>query len=444
MAKVIVAGLTAPLDIADMENQTVASKQQAKAMAMTLTNKLHESGYTTSYVSHYEIQNDNCTLFVVESRIAQIQIVPDTRVKAMLEKDLSVLKGTVYNKYTVYELISRVKQTYMLQSVTIDVVNYNDSSDVRLIIRVKAATFFYAFEIAIQPIYGVVPLLTVSEPLFKTIGTQQVQVGFNEERVTLTKASIEFMNHKSVCGWHVGSELYREYGQWERYNMPFTVTGLKPFLGMGSIFNIGVFDCALFLYGKFSYLKVSDHNAIALNIPEDITTKGCELSFKATDKVRSITKKNMSVAMSFFGGKSNEEYLCQSRLSVFLPLQVTHTLYIIPAGYSFYTNSKNRMHAEYVFDSYLLGYEARYTATQSRHIAGFECMYELIYEMLFCSVFTNAGLYKDEYGQWTNTANAGLSADLYYHSVTATAGCAWNIHEKFEQYYVFTALKSSW
>ncbi|MGB4270663.1 MAG: hypothetical protein WBK20_15980 [Spirochaetota bacterium] len=446
MAKVIVAGLTVPLDIAEIENQTVLSEQQAKALAMALTNKLHESGYTTSYVARYEYVGNDCFLYVTESRINDIRIQADETLKEAIMNDLKKLKGAVYNKYRIQELMQQLRKNYLLDSVRVNVINDNNTDDVLLVVNISVKTLMYSFEVSNLPVYGVVPRLMLSKPMHNAVITAYGNIGFHEEMITQKKGKLEYMRYPGYFGWHAGFEASQEYAEWERYATGFTLTAIQPFLGAGIFTKLNEYDISLFIYGNAMHCTLSSitKTVDTLDLPQSLTNAGFELRLRATDRNRTIAKKNKYCTASIYPWFSNNEHGFTSRISLYFPLRLSHRLHAIPVGYSFYTTSSNRVFWEYVFDSYLLGYEARYTATQSRHIAGFECMYELIYEMLFCSVFTNSGLYKDEYGQWTDTANAGLSADLYYHSVIATAGCAWNIHEKFERYYIFTGLRSSW
>ncbi|MEJ5360510.1 MAG: hypothetical protein WHV26_00485 [Spirochaetota bacterium] len=442
MAKVVVSGLTIPLDIAEIENQTVASEQQAKALAIALTNKLHESGYTTSYVNRYQRDGDICYLYVVESRIADIKLTADSFVKELIMQDLQKLLGTVYNRKTVHAFLVQLKEKYILDSIQVNVANYNEGNDVILTVHVKAKRLVFAFEINTLPIYGIVPSITLSLPLYKAVITGEGQVGFNEERVTLKKGVLEYMSYSSTIAWHTGLLASQEYAVWERYGADFTVTIAKPYTGIGIFHNSGVFDISAFLYGVATYYRVSQEHSM-LPLHDTYKDAGLKLSIRTTDG-RSIAKKTTALNTTLFAGLSQDEYILMSRASVYIPLQVTSRLYVAPSGYSFYTNSHNRMYAEYVFDSYLLGYSRRYTTTQSRHIAKLELGYEVLYELMYFEIFGSSGVYKSEYDRWETTSSYGAGASVYYTTILFTIGCAWNTGAQFSEYYIFTGLRSSW
>ncbi len=438
MAKVIVTGLSVPLDISEIETQTVTTQQQAKALAVTLTNMLHESGYTTSYVMRYHLDKDVCVLYVAESHIADIQLTADSDNAESILQDLRQLLGTVYNKKALQNILLQIKEKYILDSIKVNVVNFNDGDDVSLIIGVRAKTFLWSFEVATLPIYGVTPSLTVSMPLYGAVISAQGQVGFNEARVTSKKGMLDYMSYRVKTGWHAGIDVSRQYVVWERYGTDFTVTIAKPFFGVGIFHNSGVFGISAFIYGVATYYAVSEPDEKLHDAYKDA---GLQLRIQASDD-RSIAKKNKTFAATLCAGISQYEYLATSRISAYMPLQVTSGLYVIPSGYSFYTNSHNRVYAEYVFDSYLLGYSSRYTATQSRHIARLELLYEVLYELVFVEVFGSSGVYKTEFNSWDITSSYGIGADIYYTTVMFTAGCAWNTDENFSQYYVYTGVRA--
>lgn len=444
-AKVIVAGLTVPIDISDIENQTVASEAQAKVVAIALTNKLHSLGYTTSYVQRYTLDGDVCLLYVVESRIADIQLISDTDIKESIMQDLQKLKGAVYNKKDVHVFLVQLKEKYVLDSINVNVINYNQGNDVQLIVRIRAKTLVYSFEVATVPIYGITPSLMLSIPLYNAIASAHGQIGFNKERVTEKKGILDYLHYSGVNGWHAGINIAQEYAVWERYKADFTLTLVKPFLGIGIFHSVGVFDISSFIYGVATYFRVSEYDNTVLQ--EKLSTTynngGLELKVKATDS-RSIVKKNKDFNLSIFIGASEDEYIFTSRASVYVPLLVTNRVYIIPSGYSFHTTSCNRVYAEYVFDSYLLGYSSRYTTTHSRHIAKLELMYEVLYEFLFAEVFGTSCVYKTEYSIWDAVSTYGVALDIYYNAVIVNLGSAWNREENFDKLYIFTGIKAQW
>lgn len=441
MAKVVVLGLTVPIDITNIENQIVTSEQQAKLLAIALTNKLHEAGYTTSYVIRYQFENDICYLYVVESHIADIQLTGDSDLKEYIMQDLHKLLGSVYNRKTVHALLVQLKEKYLLDSIQINVVNYNETDDVSLDIGVRAKKIAWSFEVATLPIYGITPSILVTVPLYKAAMTGHGQVGFNKERVTLEKGVFEYISFPAIIGFHAGVLVSREYTMWERYGTDFTVTIAKPYAGIGIFKNRGVFDISAFLYGVATYYKVSEHNTAELK--DTYKDAGIELRIQSKDD-RSIAKKNKTLHISLFTGFSQDEYLVTSRASGVVPLQLTSRFYVIPSAYSFYTNSHRRIYAEYVFDSYLLGYARRYTATHSRHIAKLELMYELLYEFVYFEIFASSGVYKSEYVRWDRASSYGAGADVYYNTILFTIGCAWNTDEQFGEYYIYSGIKSSW
>ncbi|MDH7553546.1 MAG: hypothetical protein QHH74_07820 [Spirochaetota bacterium] len=440
MAKVIVEGLTVPVDIAEIENQSVTSESQAKVQAIALTNKLHEAGYTTSYVKRYYLEGDICYLYVVESHIADIQLTANSGVKEAIMQDLQKLLGTVYNRKTVHALFLQLKEKYILDSIQVNVANYKEGDDVSLIIHVRAKKLVFSFEVNTLPIYGITPSMTLSLPLYRAVITGQGQIGFNEERVTVKKGVLEYMSYPATIGWHAGLLASQEYAVWERYG-DFTVTIAKPYAGIGIFSNIGVFDISVFLYGVGTYYRVSEQHAVPLH--NTYNNAGLQLNFRATDD-RSIAKKNKALNATLYAGVSQDENVLMSRASAYIPLQLTMRLYVVPSCYSFYTNSLNRIYAEYVFDSYLLGYARRYTATHSRHIAKLELMYELLYEFVYFEIFASSGVYKSECVGWDRASSYGAGADVYYNTILFTIGCAWNTDEQFGEYYIYSGIKSSW
>lgn len=440
MAKIIVVGLTVPIDVTYIENQTVASEQEAKVLAVTLTNRLHEAGYTTSYVQRYRLDGDVCFLYVVESHIVNIQLMTDSDYKESIVQDLLKLKGPVYNRQAVHSILLQLKEKYLLDSIQVDVANYAEGDDVSLIIRVRAKVAVWSFEIATFPIYGVTPSITVSLPLYKAVINGQGQVGFNEERVTLKRGVLEYMSYPAKIGWHAGLQVSQEYALWERYGTDFTKTMVKPFFGIGVFGNSGVFGISAFVYGVATCYKVSEQDT-GSELHDTYKDAGLELRFRVKDD-RSIAKKNTTFNVTLFTGISQEEYCVTSRAFAYLPLPVTSRLYIIPSGYSFYTTLHNRIYSEYVFDSYLLGYSNRYTATQSRHIARLELMYEVLYEFVFVDIFGSSGVYKTEYARWEMTSSYGVGAEVYYNTVVFNVGCAWNTDEMFSQYYLFLGVNA--
>lgn len=444
-AKVIVSGLTVPIDISDIENQTITSEAQAKIVAIALTNKLHSSGYTTSYVQRYTLDGDVCLLYVVESRIADIQLISDTDIKESILQDLQRLQRAVYNKKAVHAFLVQLKEKYILDTIKVNVANYNEADDVKLTVVVRAKTIVYSFEIATVPIYGVTPSLLLSVPLYNAIASVQGQIGFNEERVTVKKGVLDYLHYSGAYGWHAGITTSQEYAVWERYAADFTLTLVRPFLGIGIFHSVGVFDISSFIYGVATYFSVSDYGNMVLQekLPTTCNNVGLELKVKATDS-RSIVKKNKDFNLSIFTGASEDEYVFTSRASVYVPLPVTNRVYIIPSGYSFYTSSHNRVYAEYVFDSYLLGYPSRYTATQSRHIAKLELMYEVLYEFVFAEVFGTSCVYKTEYSEWDTVSTYGVALDVYYNAIIVNLGSAWNSDENFGKLYIFTGIKAHW
>jgi len=440
IAKVVVIGLTVPIDITYIENQTVASEQEAKVLAVTLTNKIHEAGYTTSYVNRYQLDGDVCILYVAQSHIVDIQLTTDSDYKESIMQDLLTLKGSVYNRQAVHAFLLQLKEKYILDSIQVNVANYKEGDDVSLIIGVRAKTAVWSFEIATFPIYGVTPSMTVSVPLNKAVISGQGQVGLNEERVTLKKGVLEYMRYPSKIGWHAGLQVSQEYAVWERYGTDFTKTSAKPFLGIGVFGNRGVFGISAFMYGVATWYKVSEQDT-GSKLHDTYKDAGLELRIRVTDD-RTIAKKNTTFTATLFTGLTQEEYCVTSRAFVYFPLPVTSRLYIIPSGYSFYTTLQNRIYAEYVFDSYLLGYSNRYTATQSRHIARLELMYEVLYEFVFVDIFGSSGIYKTEYNRWEMTSSYGVGADVYYNTMIFNVGCAWNTDETISQYYIFTGVRA--
>ncbi len=421
----------------------VTSEEQAKLVAIALTNRLHLYGYTTSYVQRYHLEGDECILYVIESHIADIQLTADSDSKESIKPELHKLQGKVYNKNAVHKILVQLKEKYILDSIKVNVVNYNEGHDVQLIVDARAKKLLYSFEVATVPIYGLTPSLLLSVPIHKAIASAQGLIGFNEERVTVKKAILDYLHYPGSYGWHAGGNISQEYAVWERYVSDFTITAVRPFLGIGIFTTASVFDISSFVYGVVSYYTVSENEDAVLQKKLQTTYKdaGLELRIKAIDS-RSIVKKNKNLNCTIFTGISEDEYVFTSRTSVYIPLPVTTRLYIIPSGYSFYTTSYNRIYAEYVFDSYLLGYSSRYTATNSRHIAKLELMYEVIYEFVFAEVFGSSCVYKTEYSEWDTTANYGVAVDLYYNTIILNIGCAWNTEENFGQYYVFTGVRA--
>jgi len=418
---------------------------QAKILSIALTNKLHSYGYTTSYVKQYHLDGEVCILYIVESHIADIQITADSDVKESIIQDLQKLQGAVYNKNAVHVILSQLKEKYVLDTIKVNVVNYSEGDDVQLIVMIRAKTLMYSLEVATAPIYGITPSLMLSVPFYQSIATLQGQIGFNDKIVTVKKGLLDYLHHSGAYGCHLGMSISQEYAVWERYAADFTLTMVRPFLGIGMFHSVGVFDISSFIYGVAAYFRVSEYENTILKerLPATCNNTGVELRVNVTDS-RSIVKKNKNFTISIFNGISDEEYVFTTHLSLYAPIPVTTRLYIIPSGYSFHTTSGNRLNAEYVFDSYLLGYSDKYTATLSRHITGIQCMYEVIYEMLFLHIFGNIGVYKDEYNHWSNVSNYGLMIDVYYHSAIINIGCAWNSNEIFNNYYIYSGVKASW
>lgn len=437
MATIVIEGLTVNVDIQDITNQGVNNQKEAEYWAIVITNRLHSQGYTTSYVARYELRDDVCTLYIVESHIADIQVHTDVYIQDALTQDVTVLLGSVYNKHTVYNLLTQLKQKYMLQSINVNVVNYNNGSDVSLIIDAKPEHFIYSFEISMLPIYGIKPAVTMTMPMQDAYCSVKGQMAFDDQRITLKQGGFDYMNYRSKPAWHAGIDAKEEYGVWERYSRSFTLTQCRAYLGLGTIMEAGMYDVSAFIYGVAAYYSMSE---LDNDVSHDV---GAELRITATDQRHSIAHEKSMITLSCIAAYANEAFIT-SRIAGSVPLQITSRFYCIPNIYSFHTTSSERIYAEYVFDSYLLGYSDRYTSTHSRHIAGMQLVYEALYELLYCKIFGSAGIYKDEYAAWDNTASYGFAVDIVYGRIVGTVGCAWNVDEHFDTCYFFTGVKARW
>lgn len=433
-AGINVSGLTVPIDITDIANQDAASQKEAEYWAIVLTNRLHSNGYTTSYVSRFELSGGICTLYVVESRIMEITVAGNDRVQMAMLQDLLSLHGQVYNKNAVYKELSQLKQKYFLRSIDADVVNYNDTGDVHLIVSYKEKQLHYSIEISTIPVYGVSPAAVVSKPMHNALFSVKAQTAFDDKRVTLQQGAFDYTNYRTAV-WRTGFAARREYGVWERHALSYNLTTIRPFIGIGSILDARRYDVHAFIYGVAGYYRAAE-------IEHPSHDMGLELNIKATNERHTVARKKTVLDISLTGAVA-QKYFVTFRAEGSFPVQVAGRFFCIPNIYSFHTTNDNRIYAEYVFDRQA-GYSKRYTSSHSRHIAGMRLVYELSYELVYVEIFGSAGVYENEYAVWKHTGNYGAAIEAAYGSVLARAGCAWNVEETFDAYQLFTSIQAQW
>ncbi len=405
------------------------SEKDIESIGIRVTNEYHNRGYTTSYVEKLEVsRNGILEIYVKESKIADISITGvGGREKSEIEFLLNSLNGSIYNRNELQKKAETLKRLYNLGSVQIYPVNYKDSSDVFLSVKInkKSSGDFYG-GIGFEPIYGLSPYLGYYHPFSDTAIDLFAKAGYREGKFRRAEGDVKFFlfTDNEPRGFYMGSNAAMFLEHWESYGRDYRRISLTPALGYRAIYRYLIMD----IYANEIISEISDYKTEGENF-RDYDTR-ITLEIEITNKINLLSKKDATgLKLAASSGKSDlskKVYVISSceLKSPFLPFS---RLRITPGLYSYYTTMKERYFWQYVYDKRLLGFYGDFTASKWKNTAGLDFEFEFIPQFLYAGPFVNTGYFQDEELKWKSRTGGGMMGTLEFKNSYIGIYFAWDL-----------------
>lgn len=408
----------------DLDNNEIRN------MGIKLTDEYHSLGYTTSYVDKLVISEKGVLeIYIIESKILGINITGIEKEDSDLEKAVYSWKGDIYNRFTAEKNAEDLRRRFNLDSVKIYTVNYQDSGDVFLSVKVKKKSRgnFYG-SIGVEPIYGITPVLGYYYPFTESAVDLYARLGYRDSEIRRAEGDIKyfvfFKDNSSAV--YAGTNCSRFIDRWESRDMDYTTLSVYPVIGFRSIFSFVTFDISVKEiiteikdYGTEGY-RLRDYDT-RLSVDLDISNKGEVLSMHD----QAALKVNIS------GGRDNLNGNGYINLSGDFQTSFSPAMWVvfIPSLYSWYTTSDERFFREYVFDTHLLGFYNDFTSTKCRNTAGMYIESEISPGFVYAGPFVNTGYFLNESDKWRSETGGGVKTTIIYGDLNVEIYYAWDLSE---------------
>lgn len=431
ITRVIVTGNTIDFDtITEIRNtRGDLSKKDIENLGVKITNAYNEQGYTTSYVDKLILRGSGILeIHVKESKILDISITGVTGYKAReIKEEFAPLKNRVYNKYSVQRTASIIRGKYGLGNIKIYPVNYKDSGDVFLSVRLQEEIKgdFYG-GIGYEPIYGITPELGYYYPFTGTSLNLFATAGYGNGRFRKAEGDLRFFffSAGSSGGLYAGTKISMFIDQWESRDIEYKRTSLSPLLGYRYFDQSLVID----LYFNEIITDLENYN----DDDETFRDYDSRLTLDITYSNRSalLSKREATeIKLSSAAGISDvsEKVYVISSGEIRTTAAPLVWLRFIPRLYTRYTSSAERYYWAYVYDIRLLGFFDDYSASKWKNTAGLDIEFELVPRFIYAGPFINTGYFLDEYDEWKQDTGTGAKLSINYKNTYFEIYYAWDI-----------------
>jgi outer membrane protein assembly factor BamA len=406
------------------------SRKDIEAIGVKVTYEYHEMGYTTSYVEKLTVRDNGLLeIHIKESKILGVNITGISgKEKNGIELLFNSLTGNIYNKYKIEKKAASIKREHNLEAVQIYPINYGDSADVFLSIKLtkKSAGNFYG-GIGFEPIYGISPYLGYYHPFTDTALDLYAKAGYREGKFRKAEGDIKFFlfPDNDPRGFYIGSNAAMYLERWESRGSDYRRISLSPVLGYRVIYQYLILDFfANEIISDIENYKDTDNNK-SRDYDSRITL---ELGF--SNRADLLLKKDATdIKLSVSSGKSDlfKKYYLISSGEFKSTIAPFAWLRIKPALYSYYTTSDERFYWQYVYDKRLLGFFNDYTASKWKSTAGLDFEFEIVPQFFYSGPFINTGYFLDESLDWQSRTGGGLMGVIEFTNSYIGVYFAWDL-----------------
>ncbi|MFW5862252.1 MAG: POTRA domain-containing protein [Spirochaetota bacterium] len=403
-------------------------------LAVRVTRKYHEAGYTTSYVDRMELTEEGTLrIYVQESRIQEVRV---RGIKGETADELrrvgKLWKGEVYNRNEIRARLERLKGLYNLRGIRLDVENYREQGDVTLVMKVDEGSRWWRWGLGIRPLYGISPHAMYTLPVGKSFVEFTAHASYMDDRFTRAGGAMEwyhFSSGKNPLQYYAGVEGGRKAQKWETLDSWFAADGGGVYAGTRMYRRVGTGILLIpGIEASGSLTRIRDYPEEEVDnrmgragLRLTITRRGIVLPAR---NVSSFTMKGDVAASTL---EPDGFVLAEADGKLVLPL--TTRVRLIPEVYSYYTSSRERYYRRYVYDEKLLGFGTDYTASSFKNTGGLHLEFEVSPAFFYVDPFVNSGYFRDENHNWSHDTGAGLKVIFNFKKVFWDITYAWDVSE---------------
>ncbi|MFH0976130.1 MAG: hypothetical protein V1874_10150 [Spirochaetota bacterium] len=405
------------------------SKTDIESIGVKVTDEYHEKGYTTSYVEKLVMRDDGVLeIHVKESRILGLNISGiEGKNKDQVEKTFNPFIGSIYNRFEIEKTAETVKYNYSLDTVRIYPVNYGDTSDVFLSIKLnkKEKGNFYG-GLGYEPVYGISPYLGYYYPFIDTAADLYAKIGYREGKLRRAEFDVKYFlfPDNDPRGFYIGTNIATFLERWESRDSDYRRSSLSPVLGYRALYKYLFID----LYANEIISDIKDYRTDEKTFRDYDTRITMEINI--SNKSTLLSRKDASgLKLTASSGKSDlseKIYVISSGelKTAFTPVT---RFRVTPLLYSYYTTMDERYFWQYVYDKRLLGFFDDYTASKWKNTAAMDIEYEIIPQFIYAGPFVNTGYFQDETLEWKSRTGGGARCSIEFKHSYIEINYAWDL-----------------
>lgn len=412
-----------------VEEKSDLDRKDIESIGTRVTNEYHQLGYTTTYVDRLVLKKDGVLeIYIRESRILKVNISgADSKDVRDIELMIVPVKSEVYNKFDIERRVERIKRIYDFHDAKIYAINYKDSGDVFLSVKLekKVRGNFYG-GIGVNPIYGFSPSLGYFYPFKDSALDLFSRAGYRdgEFRRLEGDAKYFFFTDETNIAYYFGVKSSRLLEVWETIDKEYTVLSITPITGVRYIHRYIMLD-----------LRLNEIVASIDNYRDDkfinYDTR-LALEIEVSNRFRLLVKDDSTdLKLSLSAGKSelNPEGYIISALYFKTSIMPFSWLRFIPQAHIYYTGSDERFLHSYVYDRHLIGFFDDFTASRWKNMGGVDTEIEVITQRFYAGPFINSGYFKDEFDNWKRETGGGVKGKISYRRLLVEIYFAWDLSE---------------
>ncbi len=408
------------------------STTDIESLGVLVTGEYHRRGYTTSYVEKLVIRRDGTLVIrVKESRIQGISVSGmGGRDAAAVSELIMPRRGEVYNRFLLQERLEAAKTQFRLQGITVQPLNYEDTGDVFLSVKVRrqGTGRFYA-RIGIDPIYGVSPELGYLYPTPVSSLNVEARAGYREGEFRKAESEVKYSRHLNRGGslvLLVGARGGRRVETWESRDRDFVRFYGIPYAGLGVIRDLfGDYVVWTYFTLQGTAGRLEDYGPREI----DLYDAGLSLDMVVSNRFYRLEKRDTTeFNLKAYGFRSGLRDDVQAVVSAefFTTWKPLYWLRFVPYLGVYYTGSHDRLYWQYVYDAHLIGFFGDYTASRQKNIAALDMEFEISPRLFYTGPFVNTGYFEDEDGRWKVKTGTGIKAVVMLKNIDIKIYYGWD------------------
>lgn len=426
--QVVLNGNTVDIGLEEITGGVRVSKSQVdlESLAVAITDRYHQRGYTTSHVEKMTIRKDGILEIAIrESKIAGVAVSGISgAAAARLRELIAPVQGEVYNRDIVRERAMTARRLLHLSRIKISAVNHEGSADVLLRVETgESVSGRIGGGMYYEPIYGMAPAIIYEQEIDSFGFSFRGEAGYREGDFRKLEAGTRIYTLLNRT-WSLFAdyEFQQRRETWQLEQQEYNDISHIPSAGVRAKLDGFVADMAL---GK-SYISLEGYG----EHPSEQSDTHLNFFASYFDGMRRINiDEGTGIALSLtagYGSIIGKSYL-RGEWKAHTTWSPLIWLKVRPRVLAGHTTANERYYWWYVFDKNLAGFSDDFTATKTRFVTGADLELEAYPETLYLGPFVNSGRFLDESDAWRTKTGGGAAARVHLGGFSFIVRYAWDL-----------------